>query len=221
MKLFYLILLQLISTCLLAQEYREIEDPDSRASMEEYIQHRIDFLKTLSFERAADLGSGNLELALKIANEFPDRQFYFEDIDPTLCNRDSMFRQIEKFGLKEVDTSRITIVIGDTVNTRLPEKYFDLVLMSGLIHEINDKPAFLNEVKRILKKEGSVVISDACYFEPPGKHKDCSNPFLTVEELDRVVDENNLTVIKEWRIVDLEDGYGRIFCSRILQCGFD
>ena len=161
---------------------------------------------------------------MHIANSFPGKHFVLEDIDSSVCNGGGMQRKMDMFGLESVDTSMLSFHYGDTTTTGLPDKEFDLVMAHGLIHEINDKQAFFVDLHRILKDEGYLMISDAFYFEKPAPHASCTNPFLTHDELSVILEQLNLTVVKEWKRVGIRDkwnGSGREYESRVLLCRWE
>ena len=157
------LILSLFLSCnsLSAQSYREIMDNDSTETDEERLELIVEFMTTLNFDTAADIGSGNLEFILKIADNFSNKTFVLEDIDPSLCNRANMFSKISEYNLIRVDTNRLSIHIGEIKSAKLPDDQFDLVMMSGLIHEIDFRDEFFADIKRILKPSGTIIISDA------------------------------------------------------------
>ena len=204
-----------------AQNYLEITDNDSTETNEERLDLITEFMSGINFDTCADIGSGNLEIILKIANTFYNKTFVLEDIDSSLCNRANMFRQIENHNLRQVDTNNLSIHIGDTISTRLPDHQFDLVIMSSLIHEINVVDEFLADIRRILKPSGTIIISDAFYEYPPGLHNGCTNRFLTNQEMENIIKHQNLIVLKDWRRIGITAKNNGPYISRIIQCSFN
>jgi ubiquinone/menaquinone biosynthesis C-methylase UbiE len=204
-----------------AQNYLEINDNDSTETIEEHTQLIIDFMSTINFDNCADIGSGNLELILKIANAYFDKKFTLEDIDASSCNRANMNSQISRLNLTNIDTNLISIQIGDVESTGLPDNQFDLILMSGLIHEINDNSAFFADIRRILKPSGTIILSDAFYELPPNPHQGCTNRFLTNKEMEQLITNQNLTVLKDWRRIGIKTRSNGPYISRIIQCSFN
>ena len=204
-----------------AQNYLEITDNDSTETNEERLYLITEFMSGINFDTCADIGSGNLEIILKIVNTFYDKTFVLEDIDSSLCNRANMYRQIENHNLRQVDTNNLSIHIGNTISTQLPDHQFDLVIMSSLIHEINVIDEFFADIRRILKPSGTIIISDAYYEYPPGLHNGCTNRFLTNQEMENIIKHQNLLVLKDWRRIGITAKNNGPYTSRIIQCSFN
>jgi ubiquinone/menaquinone biosynthesis C-methylase UbiE len=203
-----------------AQNFLELMDNDSNETNAERLTFMVDFMKPLDFERVADIGSGNMEFILKIANEFPDKSITIEDIDSNMCHWANMISKINKFELRNIDTTMLSIHIGEVKSTTLPDHQFDLVIMSGLIHEIDFKDAFFMDIKRILKDDGSLIISDAFYEFPPGPHHGCANRYLTNSEFEEIIKYQQLIVHKDWRRIGIQTKNQGTYISRIIQCTF-
>jgi ubiquinone/menaquinone biosynthesis C-methylase UbiE len=64
----------------------------------------------------------------------------------------------------------IALVLGEAAKTTLPEATADLVLMANVWHEVDDRPAVLAEMKRLLLPGGVLAILDwrADREPPPG-----------------------------------------------------
>jgi len=56
--------------------------------------------------------------------------------------------------------SNLKPVLADAVNTGLPEGSLDLTLLIRVFHDILDKPRTVEELKRILKPDGTIAIDD-------------------------------------------------------------
>jgi ubiquinone/menaquinone biosynthesis C-methylase UbiE len=56
--------------------------------------------------------------------------------------------------------SNVEPVLADAVNTGLPEDSVDLVLLMRVFHDISDKPRAVEELRRILKLDGTIAIDD-------------------------------------------------------------
>lgn len=209
------------ATSLNAQSYLEITDNDSTETNEERLELMVEFMTTLNFDTVADIGSGNLEFILKIADNFSDKIFVLEDIDSSLCNRTNMLAKISEYKLSKIDTNNLSICIGEIKSTLLPSDQFDLIILSGLIHEINFKDEFFADIKRILKQSGSIIISDAFYEYPPGLHHGCTNRFLTNQEMEQLINQQNLLVLKDWRRIGIKTNSNGLYVSRVIQCSLN
>lgn len=192
-------------------------DQDSTETKEENTEFTISFLEDLAFETAADIGSGNLELILQIANHFPEKHFWLEDVDSSFCNYKKMRQKISELELNNINPKNLKIQIGDEDSTWLPSNYFDVVFVFNLLHEIDNKPDFMQELERILKPYGSIIIADSFYKIKPAKHHGCHNPFLTEIEFDEFLKTQNFQIEKDWKRLNIKDGKSRNYMPRIVQ----
>ena len=202
------------------QPYLEVLDNDSTETNEERLEMMLDFMKDLEFEKAVDIGSGNLNFILQIANAHPHKNFVLEDIDSTFCNQVTMRKCIDTLHLNNLDANRIQFQIGDENSTLLPDNSVDLILISGLIHEVFLQEAFFIDLDRILIKDGRIIISDAIYPSKPKPHHGCENAFLTHEEFDQLLERHQLIVNKEWRRIGIRTNSNGPYSSCYVECSF-
>jgi ubiquinone/menaquinone biosynthesis C-methylase UbiE len=117
----------------------------------------VPFLNFKVADNVADIGSGDLKRIMDIALYFPGTFFTFQDIDSTTCNWKKLTKQWKKTG-KKTNLKNFSIVYGDTVSTRLKSNYYDHVTIFASLHEFTDQHGMLQDIKRILKKEGFLYI---------------------------------------------------------------
>ena len=117
----------------------------------------ISFLGLTPFDSIADIGTGSGYSLVPIANICPECKFTVQDIDSTICNPLSLSKWINKSGNK-IGMENFTFYYGTEKATNLPSAKFKKVLMFDVIHELTYKNEMLNDVKRILQKNGSIYI---------------------------------------------------------------
>ena len=66
-----------------------------------------------------------------------------------------------------------------------------------MIHEFSDRNSMLQDVKRILTKNGSVFIEEILVHKPIKKDRICNFPFFTEDAFKVLMMENKFTLIKE------------------------
>jgi SAM-dependent methyltransferase len=62
------------------------------------------------------------------------------------------------------------VVIGDICNSNLPSNHYDFILATDVIEHIDDHKRALDEIKRILKPEGKLLITVPCFMSLWGDH---------------------------------------------------
>jgi ubiquinone/menaquinone biosynthesis C-methylase UbiE len=103
----------------------------------------------------ADIGAGTGYFAVPLAIAVrPKGRLYAVDIEPAMLKRLD-----EKLGAPSAPDN-IKLVVGDAANTTLADATCDLVLLANVWHEVEDQPAVLGEVRRILKPNGRLAILD-------------------------------------------------------------
>ena len=120
-----------------------------------------------------------------------------------------MKQKISELELNNINPKNLKIQIGDEDSTWLPSNYFDVVFVFNLLHEIDNKPNFIQELERILKPNGSIIIADSFYKIKPAKHHGCHNPFLTEIEFEEFLKTENFQIEKDWKRLNIKDGKGR------------
>jgi ubiquinone/menaquinone biosynthesis C-methylase UbiE len=105
---------------------------------------------------AADLGCGPGFFTIPIALKLGDAgRVYAVDSSPGMLNR--LNRNIREFHLPE---NTVRVVQADVSHTSIPGKSVDLVFFADILHDIEDRAAFLSEVRRIAKPTAVVVDMD-------------------------------------------------------------
>ena len=104
----------------------------------------------------ADLGSGPGFFTIPMAQIAGEKGLvYAVDSDQNML--DSLKENIAK---SKANPRIINIVNSDVCNTGIPEESVDLVLFANVLHEVDDRKAFFQEVKRISKLTAYVVDVD-------------------------------------------------------------
>lgn len=113
----------------------------------------------------ADIGAGTGYFAIPIARAVaPGGMVFAVDLQPEML--ELLRGKLHQPGAPE----NIELVVGDAARTSLPDASCDLVLMANIWHELEDRPAALREVRRVLKDGGRLAILDWRHdaVRPPG-----------------------------------------------------
>lgn len=107
--------------------------------------------------RIADFGAGSGFYVFAIAEELANSgAVYAVDVQKELLRRIS--RTAQKEGLKNVHV--LVADLEKQKSTKLADGTLDLVLMSNILFQLNDKRAALEEARRILKSSGALAVID-------------------------------------------------------------
>ena len=198
--------------------------------MEHQIDHHIDRVKFLmSQERMkwhnpqtileeagvtkgmiiADLGSGPGFFTIPMAQKTGEKGLVYA-VDSNQIMLNGLKENIAK---SEVNPNIIKIIKSDVCHTGIPKESVDLVLFANVLHEVQDKKVFFQEVRRISKPEAHIVDVDwkkvQTEYGPPFKER------LSEDEAKRVLAENGFWAIKQ---IDVGLYHYELICKPTVNC---
>ena len=108
-----------------------------------------------------DLCAGTCSNSILIAKNKPHSKITVLDLSAEMLKIAE--KKIYKQGI-----DNITISVGDACNTGLPDNFFDVIILSLVLHEMNTElhKNILLEAKRILNEKGQIIIIE---WEQPKK----------------------------------------------------
>jgi ubiquinone/menaquinone biosynthesis C-methylase UbiE len=150
-------------------------------SLEEHIKDQgfiIDFEKCITrLDKSrkklsgigAEFASGTMWLTSYIMNKFNDQINYFYSIDYS----EYYVRNLGKKLLEhyKVDSNKLSLCLGSFYEIKLPKDSLDFIVMSQAFHHADNPDKLLQEVHRVLKKDGFLImigelfISKTRYFK--------------------------------------------------------
>jgi ubiquinone/menaquinone biosynthesis C-methylase UbiE len=154
------------------------------------------FLNLSPADMIADIGTGAGYSLIPIANNCTACKFVVEDIDSSFCNAKKLTKKINSSGNK-TSIANFEFIYGTEKATNLPSATFNKVLIFDVIHEMTYKTEMLNDIKRILQKNGSIFIEEILVHKPVKKDKVCNYPFLTEAAFKKLLADNKLSIKKE------------------------
>ncbi|MBL4625031.1 MAG: methyltransferase domain-containing protein [Flavobacteriales bacterium] len=220
-RLFLLFSLIAISLQGYSQDFVEYNVDDLPDSLINDKARLTRFIKLSNSDTVIDVGAGKMDYSLLYANQFNETIFYFEDIDSSVCNEREMLKTIEKRAYVNVIPENITIVIGTETSTTLSSNKFDVVILQATLHLIAESQEMINDLHRILKPNGSLIIIEKFTENKNNPHEGCSIPYLSYEEMENFILSNRLVLTKDWKVIYNESGgYSFNYMSRYIQCYF-
>jgi ubiquinone/menaquinone biosynthesis C-methylase UbiE len=139
----------------------------------------------------ADLGAGPGFFTIPMAQITGEKGLvYAVDSDQNML--DSLKENIAK---SKVNPKVIKIVKSDVCHTGIPKESVDLVLFANVLHEVADRKAFFQEVRRISKLTACIV--DVDWKKIQTKHGPPLESRLSEEEAKQILSESGFTVVKQ------------------------
>lgn len=151
---------------------------------------------------ACDFGSGSGGWAIPLAKILKDGQVYALDILEEPLSALRAKAKLEKI-------TNIETIKSDLEKTsRLKENLSDLVLMTNLFFQVDDKKSVFQEGKRVLKKGGRILVVDWQKTAPLGP----TEGRVSAEEIKKIAKEIGLKLEREFKAGLYH--YGLIFVKK-------
>jgi len=138
------------------QEWAEGYYERNKKSIEKVGQRLAGLLKSMGFTGGTvlDVGCGFATVPIEIAKAFPKATITGIDLGEPLLEIGR--KLIKENGLE----GQVALLNGDAQNLQFEDNSFDLVINSFLFHIVEDPIQMLNEIERVAKPEGIILITD-------------------------------------------------------------
>lgn len=107
-----------------------------------------------------DLCAGTLDLTLEIARQYPNSRIFSADFCYPMLKEG-------RAKILQADTGRIQLCCADALKMPFPDHSFDAILCGYGFRNLDDSVRAVDELKRVLKPGGQLVILD--FFKPERK----------------------------------------------------
>ncbi|MDD6072094.1 MAG: class I SAM-dependent methyltransferase [Clostridiales bacterium] len=106
-------------------------------------------------DRVLDLCTGTATNAIRIAQVLPKTKIVGVDISKDML-------RVAKGKIRKRHIRNVKLYSMDATNTRFKDKCFDKVLLSLVLHELEEPlaDAILKEAKRVLKDDGRIIVTE-------------------------------------------------------------
>ncbi|MFH0791958.1 MAG: class I SAM-dependent methyltransferase [bacterium] len=141
--------------------------------------------------KAADLGCGSGGWAIPLAKKLKDGFVYAIDVQEAPLSALNSRAQVEKVG--NIRTI-IADVEGGSAIRGIGSDSLDLVLMTNLLFQVDDKKVVMSEAKRMVRPGGKILIVDWKKNAPTGP----KGSEVAVEDLKTLAGELNLFLSEEF-----------------------
>jgi ubiquinone/menaquinone biosynthesis C-methylase UbiE len=146
---------------------QRVTEPEVMDSPQEAVEYdAMDFLEvnTVFAERALELGSpvglildagtGTARIPILMCQRRPQWQVIGIDLAQSML--DVGRKNVENSGLQQ----QIKLELVDAKQMPYPEAHFDMVVSNSIIHHLPNPLPFLQELKRVLKPNGAILLRD-------------------------------------------------------------
>ena len=104
--------------------------------------------------RILDVGCGSGDIAIEIASAFPRAKIVGMDLSEPML-------KIAQSAAEKADVpDRVSFRKGDAKSMPFEDKSFDVVISLNTFHLVDDQVGMLNEVERVLKPNGLLLVTD-------------------------------------------------------------
>jgi ubiquinone/menaquinone biosynthesis C-methylase UbiE len=134
------------------EEALEYDAMDFREVNTAFAQRAIELAPTKA--KVLDAGTGTARIPILICQQRPDWQITAIDLAQSMLEVGK--RNVEKANLGK----QISLELIDAKQMPYPDEDFDAVISNSLIHHLPDPLPFLQELKRVLKPNGAILIRD-------------------------------------------------------------
>jgi ubiquinone/menaquinone biosynthesis C-methylase UbiE len=150
---------------------------------------------------AVDFGSGSGGWAIPLAKKLEEGKVYAVDIQESALSALKGRASLENI----LNIETILCDLEKSEGLELIENFFDVVLMTNLLFQLEDKKQVLREAKKILKKEGQLLIVDWKVEVPLGPKEGK----ISSQELKKIIENLGFKFSKEFEAGDYH--YGLVF----------
>lgn len=148
---------------------------------------------------AVDFGCGSGGWVIPLAKRLEEGKVYAIDI------LEEPLSALEGKAKAEKILNIETVIADIEEGTKLLPECCDLVLMTNLLFEVDDKKGAVKEAKRVLKKEGEILIVDWKTDAPLGPEKSR----VSADEVKGIAKDSDLKLEKEFEAGNYH--YGLVF----------
>lgn len=163
-------------------------------------------------EKLASIGAGSGEREIIYSMMDDSIEFYLQELNPVCLQPEDLSLTIRQGYQIAGRTSSATFipVRGKEKETRLPERFFDKIIIENSLHEFTYPNEMLISIRSNLKKEGSLFIWELIARRQGQKHKGCRQPLFTEERLLNLLDTNGFRMVEK-TIVDPRYQHDRVY----------
>ncbi len=203
-----LLLLSLFCIFFVACFYKPLSK-EKKAEMKVVHESAIPFFKEVARrmyfkenDTLCDIAGGWGYSSSIISQYLPASTIYFEEDIGVFCNRKA-FRNTFKFYDMPFNFHQFNFKIGKKDHIPFPNNRFNNVSVFISIHEFDYKQEMLDEVNRIMRKDGKLTIVETVYKDTIVKDKNCGFNYISEKELYELLNHYNYKYLVDTSISEI------------------
>ncbi len=150
-----------------------------------------------NYDTICDIATGSGYSISLLSKYLPFTTTYMvEDINKKSCN-EKAFKRTFNFFKSNNGLDQFRFAIGTPTTIPYSDNSFKNVTLFISLHEFSNTEKMLNEVKRIMQKEGNLHILESVYQHTPAIDSVCKFTYLSEKELYDIVKKANLKIVTD------------------------
>jgi SAM-dependent methyltransferase len=160
-----------------------------------------------------DIGSGNGWFDAAFGVYHDSLTFYLEDLDSTNITNGKLKQALASYAKVRgmPITSRYTQIAGGEKSTGLPHAFCHKVLLIDTYHHLAYRDEMIQEMRRILKNKGKLIVYEPLARKPNDVLKACNSTLYTQDEIVSSFEKNGFHLDKIYKSVKNNRKRVRVF----------
>lgn len=166
---------------------------------DKYLKPEIETYELSSADTLVDIGCDDGTHSAYISHYFPHLYFILEDIHTDLSARlEINFKRSSFLSMYIKDRYRAAVGTFDSIP--LNSSTYQNLLCRKTLHEFEEPGKMIDEMNRILKRAGKIIIVEAKPYKKGEKDPYCGKPYLSDKEVIEMLRKGGFTLIKSSEI---------------------
>lgn len=149
-------------------------------------------------EKIASIGAGQGVREVVFSLMADSLTIYVQDINPYWLEPNKLgilVREVYKEANRAECTTTFVPVRGSVKATKLPEQFFDKIIVENSLHEFDFQDDMLKSIRANLKPNGQLFIWEATANNLQSIHSDCGKPMFTNTSLVKLLTKNGFSFV--------------------------
>ena len=179
--------------------YQSLTRKATREALQARYQTLYDFQPK---QKIASVGAGGANKEILYSMLADSLVFYLQDVDSTCLSKTALPITIQQHyeATSQVCDDTFISVIGTETDTKLPERFFDKVLIENTLHELTKPDDILQSIRNSLKPNGFLFIEDFIANKPGQRHRGCGKLLYIQPALIDLLDKSGFRLVESHEV---------------------